>query len=89
MKTRTIEIERKQFTIECEVKRDGTVVEAKMRAEGMESTPIECLEAVKASKELMFEIEYQVQGIDWDDHGDFSFDTFKDELASIVGVKHG
>ena len=83
MITRTIQISRKEFDIEVEIKRDGTPVEAKMIVTYMEDTPINCLEAVKNSEVMMAEIRIQAEGIDWNDHGgEESFESFKDMMGS-------
>jgi hypothetical protein len=68
MITRTIEIEEKNLTITAEVQRDGTVVEAMLRADHMEDTPLDCTHAVRNSKYYMARVQEEIQGIDWEDH---------------------
>lgn len=82
MKTKTIQISRRDFDFVIDIRRDGTPVSAKMIVTYMEDTPIDCLEAVKASEVMMAEIQHQAEGINWNDHGDDSWalDILKESL---------
>lgn len=76
----------KEPTTEIEVTRDGSIFSALTYSPDLDCM-LDCTQGIKERAVWIKRAQQFAADTNWNDHGDYSFETFKDQVASIIGVK--
>lgn len=78
----------KRPDLEVEVTEDGTVISSNAFVPAFDVW-IDAAELIKNRPQKLEQIREDAANLEWNDHGDYDYERFKDMVAEIVGLNRG